>query len=116
MVAKENRFVLVKNDDADGGPGMVADNMFTNDRMNYHKAFLKTQAIASKFAKKFNQSLNACLNHFDASSHEFLRRLPRIQFLKPFVTEIVKADGEEWNVLVEEQLMGRCTNAVHQIQ
>ena len=95
MVAKESRF--------------VEDHGSYQDRMNYHREFLRTQSLASEFADKYNAQLDELKNHFRATDHAFLKRLPRIQFLKPLVVELVKDDGKEWNVLVEEFLEGQYT-------
>lgn len=94
MVAKESRFV-----EAFGS---------YEDRMNYHRDFLRTQCIASELANKFNTALDSLNKHFpkDASS---MKEIPRIRFLKPLVVEAFtnsKATDKEWNILIEEQLEG----------
>jgi hypothetical protein len=97
MVAKESRFV-----EAHGN---------YDDRMNYHRDFLRTQAIASELADTFNGALDSVKGHFDQQDYSVLDRFPRIRFLKPLVVEALTGDksGTEWNILVEEQLEGRYT-------
>lgn len=97
MVAKESRFVEARGS--------------YDDRMNYHRDFLRTQSIASEFAKKFNDALDGLKKVFHPSCHRAIDRLPRIRFLQPLVVEAlgVNDDGKEWNILVEEQLEGEYT-------
>ena len=74
--------------------------------MDYHKEFMRTQNIASDFAKKFNEALLQVEGHFlGEQSKGVIRKLPRMHFLEPTVVE-VKHEGEERNILVEEFLEG----------
>jgi len=73
--------------------------------MDYHRAFMRTQDIASDLAKQFNEALNQACTHFGAESQSFLRKLPRIKFIEPMVVELID-NGEEKNILVEKYLEG----------
>jgi hypothetical protein len=63
-------------------------------RMGYHQEFMRTQALASEFAKKFNDALDALVAHFDEEYHPWLERMPRITFLDSLVIEMIDG-GEE---------------------
>ena len=97
MVAKESRFV---EEDGRGSRSY-------RERMEYHREFMRTQALASEFAKKFNSALDNLLAHFDDEYHDWVERMPRIEFLEPLVIEAMEANGEEFNMLVEPMLEGR---------
>ena len=68
MVAKESRFIQE-------GQGTY------EDRMNYHRDFLRTQAIASELADQFNAALASMKMHFPHVPHSLLDDIPRIRFL-----------------------------------
>eukprot|EP00550_Attheya_septentrionalis_P009307 CAMPEP_0198294472 /NCGR_PEP_ID=MMETSP1449-20131203/22509_1 /TAXON_ID=420275 /ORGANISM="Attheya septentrionalis, Strain CCMP2084" /LENGTH=784 /DNA_ID=CAMNT_0043994431 /DNA_START=44 /DNA_END=2398 /DNA_ORIENTATION=- len=89
MVAKQSRFV--ENDGS------------YEDRMSYHREFLRTQSLASRFADLFNEEIDALVDHFKDT--EWIRKLPRIKFLEPLVIEVIK-DGKEVNILIESELEG----------
>jgi hypothetical protein len=91
MVAKQSRFV--ENDGS------------YEDRMSYHREFLRTQSLASRFADQFNTEIDALVDHFE-NEDEWIRKLPRIKFLEPLVIEVMK-DGKEVNILIESQLEGK---------
>ena len=92
MVAKQSRFVELEGS--------------YEQRMNYHREFMRTQTLASEFADLFNQEIDSLVNHFDAVHHSWIRSMPRIKFLEPLVVEVVKEDGKELNILVETMLEG----------
>lgn len=93
MVAKQSRFVELEGS--------------YEDRMNYHREFLRTQALASRFADYFNAEIDALVEHFDPEHHGWIRKMPRIKFLEPLVVEVVQDDGKELNILIEPQLEGK---------
>lgn len=93
MVAKQSRFVELEGS--------------YKERMNYHREFLRTQALASRFAQYFNAAIRDLVKHFDPAHHEWIATMPRIAFLEPFVVEVVQEDGTELNILVERQLEGK---------
>jgi hypothetical protein len=93
MVAKQSRFVEMEGSYA--------------DRMNYHREFLRTQALASQFADCFNAEIDALVEHFDPDHHGWIRKMPRIHFLEPLVVEVIQDDGKELNILIETQLEGK---------
>jgi hypothetical protein len=93
MVAKQSRFVELEGS--------------YEDRMNYHREFLRTQALASRFADYFNAEIDALVEHFDPHYHGWIRKMPRIHFLEPLVVEVVQDDGKELNILIETQLEGK---------
>lgn len=92
MVAKESRF--------------VEEEGSYQQRMDYHQEFMRTQALASEFAKKFNATLDSLATHFDQEYHAWLNKMPRITFLEPLVFEVIDG-GEEFNRLVEPMLQGK---------
>ena len=49
--------------------------------MEYHREFMRTQDIASSFAKKYNEALDQVQKHF--SRKDSLYGIPRIQFIEP---------------------------------
>ena len=95
MVAKQSRFVELEGS-YDG-------------RMNYHREFLRTQALASRFADYFNKAIDDLVDHFDPAHHGWIAKMPRIKFLEPLVVECVQDDGTELNILIETQLEGTYT-------
>lgn len=92
MVAKESRF--------------VEEEGSYQERMDYHQEFMRTQALASEFAKKFNAALNTLANHFEEEYHSWLQAMPRVTFLEPLVVEVINF-GQEFNMLVEPLLEGK---------
>ena len=94
MVAKQSRFVELEGS--------------YESRMNYHREFMRTQALASRFARYFNAEIDALVNYFDPVHHGWIARMPRIKFLDPLVVEVVQDDGTELNILIETQLEGTC--------
>lgn len=92
MVAKESRFIE--------NHGKTYE-----EQMDYHREFMRTQDIASDFAKKFNQALSQSQTHFGAESQRLLSSLPRIQFIEPMVVEL-RDGGTEKNILLERHLEG----------
>ena len=93
LVAKQSRFVEMAGS--------------YEDRMNYHREFLRTQALASVFAEYFNEAISDLVNHFDSAHHDWIAKMPRIIFLDPLVVEVVQEDSTELNILVEVQLEGK---------
>ena len=89
MVAKESRFVEdLMNDDnkqqkhqGNNGRPMQSqpENYLCSLRHSYHRTFMRTQSIASKFAARFNERLEKLLPS-DALVH-----VPKIEFVKPLV-------------------------------
>lgn len=98
MVAKESRFI----DDDDEN----YDQAYKN-RMGYHREFMRTQTLAAKMAKDFNEAVRNSSSHFDNASvvDDILRCLPTIEFLRPLVVETRK-EGYEYNTLIEPFLQG----------
>ena len=89
MVAKESRFVDFETS--------------YQRRMDYHREFMRTQAIASKMAAKFNEALDSLSSHFPAQDKSFLDRLPRIIFLAPLLVEVMH-QGVPFCTLIEPML------------
>ena len=89
MVAKESRFVDLETS--------------YQHRMDYHREFMRTQAIASKMAAKFNETLDSLSSHFPAWDKSFLDRLPRIMFLAPLLVEVMH-QGAPFCTLIEPML------------
>jgi len=89
MVAKESRFVDFETS--------------YQRRMDYHREFMRTQAIASKMAAKFNEALDSLSSHFPARDKSFLDRLPRIIFLAPLLVEVMH-QGVPFCTLIEPML------------
>ena len=94
MVAKESRFI-------DPNIGSYKETRA------FHADFMRTQALASEFATKFNQALDSLWEHFvEPHAREIFRKLPRIEFVEPMVVE-VQENNEESNILVEVFLEGK---------
>jgi hypothetical protein len=77
MVAKESRFVY--------------EEANYEQRLEYHRNFMRTQAIASKMADKFNAAVAGLKQHLTSS--RFVDSCPRIfdssiSFLAPMVVEV----------------------------
>lgn len=66
---------------------------------------MRTQDIASEYAKKFNEALDNLAEHFPLKHHKRLKKLPRIEFIEPMVVEVME-NGNERNILVEKLLEG----------
>jgi hypothetical protein len=94
MVAKESRFV------DQGNRGTTAQ------KMDYVREFMRTQALASEFARKFNDVLDSLVDHFAKEHYDWIRKFPRIHFLEPMVVEAI-ADGLDYNFLIEKMLEGK---------
>jgi hypothetical protein len=96
MVAKESRF--------------VDENKSYKQRMNYHREFMRTQAIASRMAAKFNEAIDALSSDFpghDACAivgDHYRRNLPRINFLAPLVVEVRDVVLGNYCMLIEPML------------
>jgi hypothetical protein len=99
MVAKESRF--------------VEQHGTYSARMHYMSDFMRTQALAEEFAKKFNDSLDSLVGRFPLHRKTWLLALPRIKFLEPLVVECVSGRNDrrnklkEFNILIEEMLEGK---------
>ena len=94
MVAKESRFVQ----DVEA----KSDSYLTSSNHEYHRAFMRTQALASKFADQYNAHVEQLARDFDSPR---IRKFPRIRFLEPMVIQLIH-EGESVNVLVEPMLEG----------
>jgi hypothetical protein len=66
---------------------------------------MRTQALASEMAVKFNAALDQLVQKYPRYAST-LQALPRIRFLDPFMMEMVEADGTKINQLVEDMLDG----------
>ena len=97
MVAKESRFIET-NDSIDDEGGYLP-----SDRFSYHKQFMRTQAIASKFAGIYNKALD------DLPDNVWTKQYPRVRFLDPMIIEIQDQSGGKTrtsNILVEPMIEG----------
>ncbi len=96
MVAKESRFVDESAESYD-------------KRMAYHEEFMRTQALAANLAVQFNDALENVSKHFTSPQtvKTYIRKMPKIKFLEPFVVETMLNLKGEWNVLVEPLLEGK---------
>jgi hypothetical protein len=92
MVAKESRF---------------AGNYYERN-MAYHKNFMRTQNIASSFARRYNDALDDARRYLNAGSQPCFSSLPTIEFIEPIVAELME-NGEEKNILIERYLEGEYT-------
>lgn len=81
-VAKQSRFV-------------EEENSYEN-RMDYHRQFLRTQAIAAQMAREFNNATS-----------KLDMKVPGVEFLDPLVFELANERGEEVNHLLEDMLDGK---------
>ncbi|KAL3919188.1 MAG: hypothetical protein SGILL_003880 [Bacillariaceae sp.] len=93
LVAKESRFVedLLSS----------TENYLTSHRHAYHKSFMRTQAEASKLAKKFNDAIDEL---DDIPYNEVVR----IKFLKPYIFELEDSKNDKMiNLLVEPMIFGK---------
>ena len=97
LVAKESRHVLNKSQ--------------YGKQLKFHKTFMRTQAIASEMATKFNNDIDALEDMYNNNSSwvKTVRSLPRIDFLEPYVTELWDDRGEAEYYLIEPFLEGRYT-------
>lgn len=93
MVAKESRFV----EDVESS----TRNYVSSDRQAYHKTFMRTQAVAARFAKMFNNAIEE-LDEIPWGV------APKIEFVKPYIFELEdRAKAKSYNVLVEPLIAGR---------
>ena len=90
MVAKESRFV-------------EATTTYQH-RFNYHREFMRTQAIASEMAVKFNEAIDALAGHFGPRSVKLVATLPRINFLTPMIVETMDPELGAFAILIEPML------------
>jgi len=91
FVAKESRFVNIGDAYA--------------DRMEYHREFMRTQAIASQMALKFNNALDSIFAKFDGPENQkILANQPRIYFLSPMVVEVQDTNLGALAFLIEPML------------
>jgi len=92
MVAKESRFVDVNTD--------------YENRLSYHREFMRTQAIASKMALKFNEALDFLLKGCKRSdrSRAYFTALPRINFLSPQLVHVTDGLLGDLVFLIEPML------------
>ena len=101
MVAKESKFV------EDHGTKEDSARYMTSSRRNYHELFMRTQALAAKFANLYNESLNEVSDLFGPHHKDRFRKFPRIHFLQPLIFEMVdQNERNTYNVLVEPMLEG----------
>ena len=113
MVAKESRFVQNEGTHQ-------SSEYLTTDQHKYHKDFMRTQFLASKFATKFNDTLQEWEDHLRLraghnSSYrdqclfhkERIHKYPRIRFLQPRIFELRDdEEGKTFNVLAEPMIEG----------
>ena len=92
MVAKESRFVEA--------------TASYEQRMNYHREFMRTQAIASEMAVKFNEAIDALVLHF-AGSAARVDKMPRVKFLTPMLVDVVDPEIGAFAILIEPMLDGK---------
>ena len=119
MVAKESRFI-----DNEGIERKGANYYLKSRQHKYHLMFMRTQFLASKFAHKFNVTLDELKKRLNEMSHQpvldraskarfrkhrdDVERYPRIQFVQPQVFELVdKNERKTYNVLVEPMIAGK---------
>lgn len=107
MVAKESRFVRVARGGDDDGENASTDDVAVNyySQMAYHKNFMRTQNIASSFARRYNDALDEAKRYLNAGSQLCFSSLPTIEFIEPIVAELME-NGEEKNILIERYLEG----------
>jgi hypothetical protein len=98
--------------DANGryiGPVMVAkESRFAGEYYKkgaFHMNFMRTQNIASSFARRFNDALDEAAIYFDEAFQACIRGLPRIRFIEPMVVELMENEVEK-NILIERYLEG----------
>jgi len=106
MVAKESRFVEM----TEGGSELESQYLLSS-RHSYHRQFMRTQAIAARFAFIYNRALDEDLPKVIKSNRALLilKQYPRIRFLDPLVVELAEKDptGQEvktHNILVEPMI------------
>jgi Mg-chelatase subunit ChlD len=103
MVAKESRFVEDHHDDANDDPSRY----LRSHRHSYHLQFMRTQALASRCAKFYNESLDELAELVDPLIRGRINTFPRIRFLEPLIFELVDdVESKTYNVLVEPMLEG----------
>jgi len=92
MVAKESRYVVEEDDTAE-------------KRRDYHRDFMRTQSIASEFARKFNEALDGLLEHFTGEQNRrAIMKFPRIEFLEPLLVNVHDTDLGYISTLIEPML------------
>ena len=75
----------------------------------FHRDFLRTQAMASDMAKSFNRVINDLL-HISPSNGKWrskVKKLPRINFLEPIIVEIYTGDKIPARLMIEPFLGGK---------
>ncbi len=106
FVAKESRFVELES------------GSNTGRRMDYHREFMRTQAISSEYARKFNKALEDIVDHFDPRHRSYIlgqiKLIPKIEFLEPMVVETYDPSKKNpknkegiYEILVEPFLEGK---------
>jgi hypothetical protein len=88
MVAKESRF--------------VDEEASYEQRLEYHRNFMRTQAIASEMADKFNAAVTGLKQHF--TTNGVVNACPRISFLEPMVVEVKDGKLGDYCILIEPML------------
>ena len=77
-----------------------------DEQMDYHRAFMRTQDMASDFAKKFNEAFEQVQSHFDESCGlSVIKKVARMKFIEPMLVELMD-NGVEKNILIEKYLEG----------
>ena len=98
MVAKESRFVEYH----------YGNNY--QQQLDYHTNFMRTQYIASSFAKLYNMAVTDARNHYfggNDKQQDLLRLIPKIHFIEPMIVDLIeKNDKGEKNILIERYLEG----------
>jgi Alpha-kinase family len=92
MVAKESRFV----EDMEN----MERNYLLSERHSYHRAFMRTQAEANRYAQMFNDDMASKLPPRDISY------LVKIRFLNPQIFELEDVNTGTSNLLVEPMIKG----------
>jgi len=96
MVAKESRFVEYHGSSY-------------QQQLDYHTNFMRTQYIASSFAKLYNMAITDARNHYFVRNdiQDLLRSIPTIHFIEPMVIDLIEKNGlGEKNILIERYLKG----------
>jgi hypothetical protein len=90
MVAKESRF--------------VDEEASYEQRLEYHRNFMRTQAIASEMADKFNAAIEDLSKRLPANWGFGSSSCPRISFLEPMVVEVKDGKLGDYCILIEPML------------
>jgi len=102
MVAKESKFV----EDREISYNDVASYLSSHQH-RYHKQFLLTQNIASRFAFYYNTLLEELSTNASPEQRSRIKQFPRIRFLDPLIFEMYdRSEGRQYNILVEPMLQG----------